>query len=66
MEDKFFETVLDRFKFHAEPIQDHLRKLGWLHADYYKHLGPEFKDNLDKIGKLLEEMEEAVRALRLR
>lgn len=65
-EDKFFTTVLDRFNHHATPVRDNLRGLEWVDSDYFGHLSPSFKENLDKIRKCLDEMEEAVRDLRSR
>lgn len=64
MDDKFFETVEDRFNYHATPIKDNIRGLEWLASDYFGHLGDEFKGNIDKLKDLLDEMEEAVRALK--
>jgi hypothetical protein len=66
MTDKFFDTVKDRFEFHADPIKRELRGLEGVASDYFGHLAPEFIESLNAVKHHLAAMERAIEELRSR
>ena len=66
MTDKFFDTVSDRFDFHATPIRENLKYLEYLAYDYRGHIGPDFEAALEEAKLQIRKMQEAIDALKAR
>ena len=59
-QDKFFETVRDRFEVHRARMARDLEYLEHLHYDHLKELSPDFKVQIEAAQAALKRMEELI------
>lgn len=60
MDDKFFDTVRDRFEYHQRPIARELEYLGYMAYDYRHKLSPDFVAQVEVAKAALKRMEELI------
>jgi hypothetical protein len=63
MQDKFFNSVRDRFEFHRRTIAREFEGLEGLHADHINQLSPDFWSQIEAMKAALKRLDELIEEL---